>query len=247
MFKLMPAFALASTVTAIFYIPIWSNKAIYSFEGDIIVILYLLTIPTMTFFLGGWFSGSLYSMIGAVRALTQLFAYEVPLFLAVLSPALLANTWNLSKMTEFYTQPEHQFYWVFNLLGFFVALIAILGKLEKVPFDIPDAETEIVGGTFTEYTGRLYAFFRITMDVELVVCSSLIAAVFIPFWSNLTPLLVFVIYIIKVLFVITLLALLRTIFARLRIDQMVNFCWKYLAPLSFVQLIISLIMKGVLS
>src|SRR5512146_1924396 len=84
-FKIMPVIALTATVTAFLYIPIWGHGALLSFAGDLVVVLYLLTIPTITFFLGGWYSRSVYSMIGAARTLTQLFAYEIPLFLVVLS------------------------------------------------------------------------------------------------------------------------------------------------------------------
>jgi len=244
MFKLMPIFALTATVTAFFYIPLWGINAYFHFNGDAIVVLYLLTIPTLTFFLGGWYSRSLYSQIGAVRTLTQLFAYEVPLFMSILATALLADTWSLSEMALFYT--IHPWYWVFNLIGLAIALITLLGKLEKVPFDIPEAETEIVAGTFTEYSGRLFGIFKIAIDVEAIVGASLLAAVFLPFGLTLHPALGFLLFIIKVLFIVAVLSVLRTIFARLRIDQMMIFCWKYLAPLAFLQLLISLILKGVL-
>ena len=244
MFKMMPVLALTSTITAFFYIPLWQSNGLFSFTGDVIVVLYLLTIPTLSFFLGGWYSTSLYSKIGAVRSITQLFAYEVPLFMAILSPALLADTWSLKEITLFYT--AHPWYWVFNLLGFFIAIVALLGKLEKVPFDIAEAETEIVAGTFTEYSGRLLALFRLGIDIEAIVGASLLAAIFLPFGFCLPPLLGFVVYLIKVLFIIAILTLARTVFARLRIDQMMELCWRYIAPMAFVQLLISLVLKGVL-
>jgi len=242
MFRMMPVFALTSTVTAFFYIPLWDVSGLYSFTGDLIVVLYLLTIPTLTFFLGGWYSTSLYSKIGAVRSITQLFAYEVPLFISILSSALLANTWSLKEMAAFYA--AHPGYWAFNLIGFFVSLVSLLGKLEKVPFDIAEAETEIVAGTFTEYSGRLLALFRLNIDIEMVVGASLLAAVFLPFGLSLTPVLGFITYLVKVLFVVALLTLGRSVFARLRIDQMMELCWKYMAPLAFAQLLIILALKG---
>lgn len=244
MFKLMPLFSLTSAITSFFYIPLWGINSLYAFNGDVIVVLYLLTIPTLTFFIGGWYSTSLYARIGSVRALTQLFAYEVPLFMGILAAALLANTWSLSEMTLFYTQHPH--YWVFNIIGFVVSLIALLGKLEKVPFDIPEAETEIVGGSFTEYNGRLLAFFKLTLDVEMVVGASLLAAVFLPFGLTTRPIIGFIFFILKVFFIIAIISLLRTLFARLRIDQMIRFCWKYLAPVALLQLLINLLLKGVL-
>jgi len=245
MFKLMPVFALTATVTAFLYIPTWGTQSLFSFNGDLIVVLYLLTIPTLTYFLGGWYSTSLYSKIGAVRSLTQLFAYEVPLLMAILAPALLAGTWSLSEMAGFYAR--HNWCWTFNILGFVISVTALLGKLEKVPFDIPEAETEIVAGTFTEYSGRLLGLFRLSIDIETVVGAALLAAVYMPFGLNLGPVTGFALFLIKIFFIVALLSVLRTVFARLRIDQMMNFCWKCVSPFAFLQLLLNLILKGVLA
>ena len=244
MFTLAPLFAITAVVSPIFYITIWGVNALYSFNGDLIAVLYLLTIPTLAFFIGGWYSTSLYARIGSVRAITQLFAYEVPLFMGILAPALLADTWSLSEMVSFYN--NHPWYWCFNLIGFGVSVVALLGKLEKTPFDIPEAETEIVAGSFTEYSGRLLAFFRLTIDIEMIVGASLFAAVFLPFGLELYPFIGFGVYILKVILIVAVISLLRTIVARLRIDQMVRFFWKYVAPLAVLQVVINLIVKMVI-
>ena len=244
MFKLTPLVALAAVATAMLYIPVWGYDAPCHFKGDIIVVLYLLTIPTVTFFLAGWYSRSVFSMLGAVRSLMQLFAYEVPLFLAILAPALLANTWSLSDMTRFYAaNPALS---ALNVIGLAVALVALLGKLEKVPFDIPEAETEIVAGTFTEYSGRLLGMFRLAIDVEMVVGASLIAAVFLPFGLGIGPVAGFALYLVKVLGLVCIMSAARSVFARLRIDQMIDFCWKIAAPVAFVQLLVDLAAKGMM-
>ena len=243
-FKLMPILALTASSVAILYIPILKERSIFSFNGDVIVVLYLLTIPTFTYFLGGWYSRSVYSMIGAVRSLTQLFAYEVPLFLCILASALFADTWSLSGMVTFYS--HHLGYWFCNIIGFGVALICLLGKLEKVPFDIPEAETEIVAGSFTEYSGRLLAFIRTSFNIEMIVGASLLVAVFLPFGFNLPLAARFSLYLIQVLLIIAVISFLRSLFARLRLDQMINFCWKYLAPLAFLQVLLNLVLKAVL-
>ena len=242
-FKLMPVVALTSTVVAVLYIPLWSTVALSAFTGDLIVVLYLLTIPTLTFFLGGWFSRSLYSLIGAARALSQLFAYEIPLLLAMLAPAMLAGSWSISEIAAFYAER----WWLtpVNLIGFVVAMVALLGKLERVPFDIPEAETEIVAGSFTEYGGRFLGLFRLCVDVEMIVGTSLVAAIFLPFGLGLDPWLGFIVYLVKVEGLILLISFLRTIMARLRIDQMIDFCWKYMAPIAFLQLVVNLLLKGV--
>ncbi len=243
-FKFMPILAITGAGTAFLYIPMWSGHALFSFQGDVIVVLYLLTIPTLTYFLGGWYSRSVYAMIGAVRSLTQLFAYEVPLFMCILAAALLANTWSLSEMTVFYA--KHPGFWVFNLIGFVISLLSLLGKLERTPFDIPEAETEIVAGCFTEYSGGFLAFFRMALDIELVVGSALMAAVFMPFWFTSSPAIGFLIFFLKTLFMVALVSLAHAVFARLRLDQMINLCWKYFAPLAFLQILMNLLLKGLL-
>ena len=245
LFKIMPVFALTSVITASLYIPLWKTGALFSFNGDIIVVLYFLTIPTLTLFLGGWYSRSVYSTLGAMRSLTQLFSYEIPLLASILASALLANTWSLSEITVFYMR--HAGLWALNLPGFGIAIIALMGKLEKGPFDIPEAETEIVAGSLTEYSGRLLAIFRMTINVELIVGASLLAAVFLPFGLQFNPVIGFTLFILKVLLIVTIISLFRTVLARLRIDQMIDFCWRYLVPIAFVQLIINMIMKGILS
>lgn len=242
-FKWIPIFALAAVSTTILYIPIWSTASLLPFKGDVIVVMYLLTIPTLTFFLAGWYSNSVFATVGSVRVLTQLFAYEVPLLMAILAPALLAGSWSFSDIASFYS--KNPIYSLYNILGFVVAIIALQGKLERVPFDIPEAETEIVAGPFVEYSGKLLAIFRMAIDVEMVVVSSIIAAVYIPFFFVSNPIIGFLIYIAKILFVVFILAIVRSVFARLRIEQMVNFCWKYLAPLAILQLLIDIIAKGV--
>jgi len=242
-FKILPVFALAATTAAFLYVPIWGPNGLYSFEGDLIVVLYLLTIPTLTFFLAGWFSTSVYAAIGSVRTITQLFSYEVPIFMALLSPAILSGSWSIAGNAAFYH--AHPLYILINIPAFIVAIIASQGKLERVPFDAPEAETEIVAGAFTEYSGRLLAIFRMTIDAELIVVSSIMAAIFFPaFVAN--PVLGFIIYLVKTFIILFILAVMRSVMARIRIEQMVILCWKYLAPLALLQILINLLLKGVL-
>lgn len=244
MFNMAPVFALTSVVTVFLYLPLYNAEPLFSFNGDIIMALYLLTIPTLAFFIGGWYSTSLFARLGSVRCVIQLFAYEVPLFMSILAAALLANTWSLREIALFYSQ--RPLFCLFNLVGFSVSLVALLGKLEKVPFDIPEAETEIVAGPFTEYSGKLLAFFRLTIDIEMVVGSALLVTVFFPLGFRFHPAFGFLAFVIEVLGVIALLSLLRTIAARMRIDQMIDFCWKFLVPLAIFQVLLNLALKGIL-
>ena len=241
-FTMIPAFAFAATCAAFLYIPLFTGQALYAFEGDLIVVMYFLTIPTLTFFLAGWFSSSVFAEIGAIRAMTQLFAYEVPFYMALLGPAVLAGTWSLSGISAFYH--AHPFLLLANIPGLIVSLFAAQGKLERVPFDAPDAETEIVGGTFTEYSGRLLGLFKMTLNAELVVVAALISAVFLPLYFVQSALLSFFFFLLEVSAIVFLLALMRAALARFRMDQLVAFCWKMLMPVAILQIILDLVIKG---
>jgi NADH-quinone oxidoreductase subunit H len=243
MFSLMPILGLAAVLTAGMYMPVWFFTSFNSFEGDLIVVLYLMSIPTLVLFLAGWYSVSPFSLIGATRVLTQLFAYEVPFFLALLTPAVVAGSWQIQKIAVFPWTSGAWWVILIQLLAFVVALLTLQAKLERVPFDIPEAETEVVGGPLTEYSGKKLAMFRIQKDILMLVGSAFIAALFLGgfpggIWLGGLQLLI------KTSFVVFLLSVMRAAFARIRIDQIVSFSWKYLAPVSLVQLLIVLILKG---
>lgn len=241
MFQILPVVTLSAVAASFVYVPVFGKSSIASLEGDLIIVLYFLLIPTICLFLAGWYSRGVYATLGSVRTLTQLFSYEVPLFMALLAPALIAKTWSIAGIMAFYS--EHPLYILINIPALFVALISAQGKLERVPFDAPEAETEIVAGPLVEYSGRLLAMFRIAVDCELVIVASLVSAIFLPFMTG-NPLLDFVLYLVKTIGVLLFLALMRSVMARLRIDQMVNFCWKYLMPVAILQIAVNLLVRG---
>ncbi|MFA5645658.1 MAG: complex I subunit 1 family protein [Candidatus Ratteibacteria bacterium] len=247
MFHFLPVFGITTVMTAGLYLPLWNVSSIVpaynSFPGDIILVAYLLSLPTLIFFLAGWHSTNVFAGIGGVRVLTMLFAYEVPLLLAILGPALLAGSWRLAEIARFFQ--HHPSLLIVNIIGFFVGLITLQAKLERVPFDIPHAETELAGGTFAEYTGRGLAYFRLLTDIQMVVGAGLLATVFMGGFPGGILLGLFH-FIWKTLIIIALLSLMRAGYARLRIDQMVEFSWHWLAPLSVIQLAIVLLVKGAL-
>ena len=240
MFRVLPYFALAAVMTVMVSIPV-GEAALFSFQGDLVAVIYLLTIPTVTFFLAGWSSKSPYSTVGSMRVLTQLFAYEVPLMLSLIGPAILAGSWNIAEISSFFA--AHPALIPAQLLGFLAAIIALQGKLERLPFDIPHAKNEIAGGQFTEYSGRLLDFFLLAVDMELVVGAALLNAVFLGGALGLTGAAAIVLFLAKTLAITFLLALLKVLMARIRIEQMINFCWKYLAPVALAQVAFDIFLK----
>jgi NADH-quinone oxidoreductase subunit H len=231
----LPIVALTGALTAALYTPILGLAPVYSFPGDLIVTLYLLSLLTMCMGLAGWNGSNRFSLIGATRALTQLFAYEAPFLLALLGPAIAAGSWSIKDISAFaeshwmlFTQP----------VGFFVALIGLMGKLELPPFDAPEAETEIVAGALTEYSGRGLALFHIGKSVELVVAVSLVTAFYLGGIGN--P----VLFLIKTLVIVLLMAMLQAMLTRLRIDQTVGMWWRFGALLALFQILLLVLLKG---
>ena len=235
MFAAAPILALASVLTSVIFLPL-IVPALYSFQGDVVVLAYLLTVPTFAIFLGGWYSVNYFASVGAMRATLLLFSYEVPLLMSLLGPAVLVGTWNISAIALF--QTNHLWIAFYQPIGFLVALVALVGKLERIPFDIPEAETEIVEGPFCEYTGRKLAIFRLMFDIELVIVASLISIFYLGGFGSPNIFLSALLFFAKTFAVICLVSLVKAVFGRIRIDQMVEFCWKFLVPAAILQYIL---------
>jgi NADH-quinone oxidoreductase subunit H len=218
LFRLLPIAALAGGLTAALYVPIMGFKPAFNFHGDLIVTLYLLSLLTMCMGLAGSNTMDRFSLIGATRTLTQLFSYEAPFLLALLGPAIVAGSWQISEILD-YTAGR----WLIlsQPLGFIVVIIGLMGKLELPPFDAPEAETEIVAGALTEYSGRGLALFRLGKGVEWVVGLTLVSAFYLGGVGN--PLL----FLVKTLALLLVVAVLQSTMSRLRIDQTVGIWWRY--------------------
>jgi NADH-quinone oxidoreductase subunit H len=241
LFFLMPILALAGPLTATLYLPVGGVGPMAGFSGDLIVTLYLLSLLTLATGLAGANTQNRFSLIGATRTMTQLFSYEAPFLLAMLGPAIAAQSWQISEILAYtdtrwllFTQP----------IGFAVAMIGLLGKLEMPPFDAPEAETEIVAGALTEYSGRGLALFRLGRSTELVLGLTLVASFYLGGIS--TPLAYFG----KTILLLLGLAGFQALMTRLRIDQTVGLWWRYGSLLVIVQWLIlvgvNLFMEGTL-
>ena len=249
MFTAAPLVGLAAIFAAFLYLPIVTSSGLHSFNGDLIVVLYLLTIPTLALFLGGWYSGNVFGQKGGMRVASLLFSYEIPFFLSLLTPALIQGSWRMTDIINF--EAAHPMVLIISLLGFVIAVISLQGKLERLPFDIPEAETEIVAGPLVEYSGRRLALFRLGRDAEMVVGAGLIAVIFL---GGPMPLLDIepiylswicgaLVFLLKTLFVIFLLILIKSAVARIRTDQMISLAYKWLIPLTLVQIFIAIMVR----
>jgi NADH-quinone oxidoreductase subunit H len=231
----LPIVAISGALTSALYVPLLGIEPAYSFHGDLIVTIYLLSLLTMCIGLAGWNTGGRFALVGATRALTQLFAYEAPFLLALLGPALAAGSWQISAINDY--AGSHWFV-ISQPVGFFIALIGLMGKLELPPFDAPEAETEIVAGALTEYSGRGLAMFKIGKSVELIVGITLVSAFYLGGLHGILP------FLAKTLAVLFLMTLLQSLLTRLRIDQTVGLWWRFGTILVLAQIVIMILVKG---
>ncbi len=233
---LAPIFFFALPLTALFLVPIANQTSLMAFEGDLVFILFTFTLIIITIFIAGWSSMNRFSTIGSVRAALQMSAYEIPMGLVTIGPAITASSLSMSRIVAW--QSVNSWNLFLQPLGFATLLVCLLAELQFVPFDIPEAETEIVAGWRTEFTGRKLALLRVGKDLELALASALVTTLFLggprQFWL-FPPIIAFLA---KTTLIVMLISLLRGIFARFRLDQLFSGMWKYLLPISTLQVIL---------
>lgn len=244
LFTLTPILAPALILLACMFLPITGPSGIISFNGDLIIVIALLSIYMITVYLAGEGSNNRLASIGAERAALQLIGYEIPLTLSLLSAAIAAGSLSISGIVQ--AQAERGLWLIAGpqIIGFAIFVITAQAEMERIPFDIPEAEQEIVAGWEVEYSGRRLALFRLSKDLELFLLSGLGAAIFLggpigPIIPGLEPVLYTVYFILKSLIVLAIFTLVRALFARLRIDQMILFSWRYLMPLAMILIILT--------
>src|SRR3990172_7357478 len=213
LFIALPVIALAAALTAGLYVPLFGFQPASSFRGDLIIALYALSVLTLTMGLAGANTISRFSLVGATRTLTQLFSYEAPFLLSLLGPAIAAGTWQISEINTYAGQ--NLWLIIAQPIGFLVALIGLMGKLELPPFDAPEAETEIVAGALTEYSGRGLAMFKMGKSVELIVGLSLVSAFYLGGLNGIPS------FLLKSLALLLVMSMFQVLLTRLRIDQTV--------------------------
>jgi formate hydrogenlyase subunit 4 len=255
LFNLIPLVGLIATISILVYLPLGGFPPLFSSAGDVIVVLYLLIIPSLALVIGGFSSGSPYAIIGAQREMATMIAYEFPLAILFLTIAwkLLQRgipsvfTFSALTTTPIWNQLAGPLGFIGCAILLFVLLLVTPAELSKIPFDASEAETEIAGGLLVEYSGRNLAMYYLTDGVKTVVMASLIVAVFFPY--NLSPFIGLgsiesmavdvLFYLFKVFLVILFsVTLIRVAIARLKIDQIVYTYWIPLTLASLVGLML---------
>lgn len=244
-FTAAPLVALGAAVTVMLLIPVSSAQPTLTMVADLVVIIYLLNIPAICMMLGGYSSGSPFGATGAGRYVVQLFGYELVFIITILVAVVRVGSLGLPTIVNYQAQQG----WLvldWRLLpAVIAALVAIQGKLLRVPFDIPEAESEIVHGPLTEYSGPKLAIWRLAYDVETIVVAGLFAALFLggptAYVIGGVQIPSIVDFLIKTLAIVLLTTTLRNIMARLRIDQALKFYWTSATMLAIISLVLVLV------
>jgi len=245
-FTLAPLLALGAAVAVMLLLPINSAQPALTAVADLIVVIYLLNIPAICVMLGGYSSACPFGAIGASRYVVQLFSYELIFIVAALTAAFKVglDTGAMSlSLGNIVTYQAQNGWLVFKApLAAAAMLVAAQGKLLRVPFDIPEAESEIVHGPLTEYSGPKLGLMRLAYGIELFAVAGLITVLFFggPVAHTIAGVQIpgVVSFLIKTFAIVLLTTNIRNIAARLRIDQAMKFFWTIIALLAIVNLII---------
>ncbi|MFH1687757.1 MAG: NADH-quinone oxidoreductase subunit NuoH [bacterium] len=207
-------------------------------------ILYILAVTTFTvisLLMAGWGSHNKYALLGGMRSAAQVISYEVPMAASILAAVLFAGS--LSMVTIVESQAGWFTNWFifrvpFGPIAFLTYIIAATAEANRVPFDIPEAETELVAGYNVEYSGMKFAMFFLAEFVNMFTVSAIATTVFLGGWNGpFFPSWAW--FLGKTLMMVLLLMLFRWTYPRLRVDQLMEFAWKFLVPLTFVNLIVA--------
>ncbi len=247
---LLAAFTALATFSVIPFGPGWTIGGVYipgqvaDLDIALILIFAIGSLGVYGFILGGWSSDSKYALLGSMRTCAQLVSYEVSLALSVLGVVLMAGTLSLTGIVE--AQSDTVWYAVPQFVGLVIFLLAGTAETARAPFDLPEAEQELVAGYHTEYGGMKFGLYSMAEYINLITLSGLCVTLFLggwhgPGWDGATwagPLW----FIAKLVILLFVFIWIRTTLPRLRYDQLMRFGWKVLLPIATVNAVVTAIL-----
>ena len=240
-FEFAPYATFVPVFLVLLTLPFAENWGVRNLALGMFFVFAVLGLNIVGVLMAGFGSGNKYALLGGVRAAAQMISYEIPLVVALLTIAMMAGTLDLNLIASL--QGDRPFILV-QPLAFVIFFIALLSELHRAPFDIPVAESEIVGGYFVEYSGIRWSMFQLAEYAALWGFSIFGSVIFLggwnfPFGSEVGVGLQLALTLIKSTLMILLIFWVRATMPRLRMDQLMSFCWKVLIEISFVLLLIT--------
>lgn len=243
LFILAPALAFVPSFVVLAIIPYSQGLQFANLNVGFLYYVALSGISTIAFIIGGWSSNNKYALLGSMRSAAQMISYEVPLVISIVGVVMLAGSLNLTDIVA----AQSGYFWNWNFLpqivGFAVFVVAAISELNRTPFDLPEAESELVAGYHVEYSGFRFAFFMLAEYIYVYAIACLTTLLFLGGWHPPIPQLDFIPgiiwFILKFAFIVFCLFWIRASFPRLRVDQLMGFAWKVLLPLAVVNIFIT--------
>lgn len=242
-----PIFLIIPVALALSVIPYGRNMAPMDLDAGILFFFAVGASTELAVFMAGWSSRNKYSLLGAMRGIAQMISYEMPLVLSTITVVMIVGSLSLPKIVE--AQSNYVFGWIphwfvftpWGFAGFILFLIAATAESNRSPFDLPEAESELIAGYFTEYSGFKFALFFLGEYWGLFAVSGMAVTLFLGGWNAPLPILQWVpswIWFFTKLFALILIFIwVRGTVPRLRVDQLMNYAWKFLLPLTLINIL----------
>lgn len=253
LFIMAPFIIFLGTYMALSVLPLSSHFAPVSMNIGLFFIIAVSSLAVIAITMGGWASNNKYSLMGAVRSVAQIVSYEIPGAMCVLGVAAMAHSLDMNVISANQDGGFWNWYifggpggiekiWVipFTMVMFVLYFITGLAENNRTPFDVPEGESEIIGGYHTEYTGMKFAFFYLAEYGNMFVVNAILTVLFLGGWSSPfgdflnSPLCQVGWFIAKAMFFVVVQMWLRWTLPRVRVDQLMHFCWKVMLPISMV-------------
>lgn len=234
-FVLTPAIVVVTALMSLAVVPLAPNFVVADLNIGLLFFLGMSSLAAYSVIIGGWASNNKFAFLGGLRATAQLLSYEVFMGLSLMGTAMLAGSFNLTDIIE----AQHGLWFVVpQFFGFIGFLIAGLAESHRAPFDMPEAETELVAGYHAEYSGMKFGMFFVGEYASVILLSAMITVLFFGGWRGpwLPPMLWFMI---KTSCFVVLIFLIRATLPRLRFDQFLSFGWKVVMPLALINLLLT--------
>ena len=247
-FIMAPVLIFGVSVSAFLVIPWAPALSVADLNIGLLYVISVSSLTVLSIIMAGWSSNNKYSLLGGLRSAAQMLSYEIPLLFALLGPILMAGTLSMQGIVE--AQRELGVWFIVpSFLGAVIYYVAAIAEVNRPPFDIPEAESELVAGYVSEYSGMMFAMFFLAEFSNMMLVSAIATTVFLGGWAvPFLPLpeqpdlwytvLGGVVFFIKMYLLILLMMWIRWTFPRVRPDHLMNMGWKFMLPLAFVNLMI---------
>ena len=234
-FIVAPAIVVVTVLLAFGVIPFTANIHVTDPNIGLLFFLGMASLGVYSIVLAGWASNSKYSLVGGLRAAAQMISYELPMGLSVLGVVILAGSFQLGAIVE---AQRSLWFCITQPLGLIIFLIATIAESRRIPFDLPEADSELVNGYHTEYSSMKFGLFYLGEYLDVVLVGCMVTVLFLGGWRGpwLPPLLWFAL---KVGVIIIVFIWVRSVLPRFRFDQLMNFGWKVLLPLSLLNIVVT--------